>query len=188
MDITSEISMTIKFAEMVQMNKKSKFVRRIRLALELKDENGFFVYQWQNEHKKWDPYNADAMVQIAGALDKDQTSLSLTCQSRSYDIDLKKSVQTNTSTNVIRKVQRVKSSLFFLTWSICDCHSFVFLVAKLPLAASSVGATSNKRTLDDVEEEEKEEADEQPKSNKRRATSKSTGSAPSSSAGSLYES
>ena len=112
MDVTPEISMTIKFAEMIQMNKKTKFVRRIRLALELKDGNGFFVYQWQNEHKKWDPYNAEAMVQIAEALAKDQTSLSMTCQSRSYDIDLTKLVQTNTSTNVTRKVQRVKSSLF----------------------------------------------------------------------------
>ena len=74
--------------------------------------HGFFVYQWQNEHKKWEPYNAEAMIQIAEALDKDQTSLSLTCQTRSYDIDLKKLNQTNTSTNVIRKVQCIKSSSF----------------------------------------------------------------------------
>lgn len=160
-DITDEISMTIKFAEMIQMNKKTKFIRRIRLALELKDQNGFFVYQWQNEHKKWEPYNAEAMIQIAEALDKDQTSLSLTCQTRSYDIDLKKLNQTNTSTNVIRKVQCIKS------------------MAKLPLTASAVTTTSNKRTLDDAEEED--EAEQQTKSNKKRAVSKSAASAPSSS-------
>ena len=105
--------MTIKFAEMIQMNKKTKFIRRVRLALELKDQNGFFVYQWQNENKKWEPYNAEVMIQIADALQNDQTNLSVTCQSRSYDIDLKKLIQTNTSTNVTRKVQCVKSSLFF---------------------------------------------------------------------------
>lgn len=110
MDITDEIGMTIKFSEMIQMNRKTKFVRRVRLALELKDQSGFFVYQWQDDKKKWEPYNAEMMVHFADALDKDQTSLSVTCQSRPYDIDLKKLTQTNTSTNVTRKIQCVKSS------------------------------------------------------------------------------
>ena len=103
--------MTIKFDDMLQVNKKTKFMRRIRLCLELKDNNGFFVYEWQNENKKWEVYAAESMVKIADALNNDQTTVSFTCQTRSYDIDLKKLSQKNTSTNVIRKIHCVKSSL-----------------------------------------------------------------------------
>lgn len=110
MDITDQISMTIKFEEMTQVNKKTKFMRRIRLYLELKGNNGFFAYEWQNENKKWEVYTAESMVQIANALNNDQTTISITCQTRSYDIDLKKLNQKNTSTNVVRKIHCVKSS------------------------------------------------------------------------------
>lgn len=103
--------MTMKFEDMVQVNKKTKFMRRIRLCLELKDENGYFVYEWQNEHKKWEAYNAEIMIKIADAINNDQTTLSVTAQTRSYDIDLKKLIQTNTSTNVTRKIHCIKSSL-----------------------------------------------------------------------------
>lgn len=112
MNITDQISMTIKFEDMVQVNKKTKFMRRIRVCLELKDNNGFFVYEWQNENKKWEVYNVESMVKIADALNKDQTTVSITSQTRSYDIDLKKLHQKNTSTNVIRKIHCVKSSEF----------------------------------------------------------------------------
>ena len=111
-DITDQISMTIKFEDMVQVNKKTKFMRRIRLCLELKGNNGFFVYEWQNENKKWEVYTAESMVKLADALNNDQTTVSITSQTRSYDIDLKKLNQKNTSTNVSRKIRCVKSSTF----------------------------------------------------------------------------
>ena len=85
-------------------------MRRIRLCLELKDENGLFVYEWQNENKKWEPYTAENMIKIADAINNDQTTLSVTSQTRSYKIDLKSLIQTNTNTNVTRKIHRVKSS------------------------------------------------------------------------------
>jgi hypothetical protein len=105
--------MTIKFNEMIQINKKTKFMRRVRLCFELKDENGFFIYEWQNEKTKWEPYNAETMIKIVDAIDNDQLTLSVACENRSYDIDLKKLIQTNTTTNVIRKIHCVKSSLFY---------------------------------------------------------------------------
>jgi hypothetical protein len=104
--------MTIKFSDMVQINKTTKFMRRIRLCLELKDENGYFIYEWQNENKKWEGYIAEIMIKIADAINNDQTTLSITSQTRSYDIDLNKLIQTNTTTNVTRKIRCVKSSLF----------------------------------------------------------------------------
>lgn len=111
--------MTIKFDEMVQVNKKTKFMRRIRLCLELKDENGYFIYEWQNDNKKWEAYIAEVMIKIADAINKDQTTLSVTCLNRSYDIDLKKLIQINTSTNVKRKIHCVKSSLLGYLIEIC---------------------------------------------------------------------
>ena len=125
MDITDEISMTIKFIDMIQMNKKTKFMRRIRLCLEMKDVNGYSVYEWQNENKKWESYIAEVMVKIADTINNDQTTLSVTCQTRSYDIDLKKLTQTNTSTNVVRKIRCVKSSLSFDTFSLFITIYFV---------------------------------------------------------------
>ncbi len=104
--------MTIKFDDMVQVNKTTKFMRRIHLCLELKDKSGFFVYEWQNESKKWEAYTAEIMIKIADAINNDQTTLSVTCQNRSYDIDLKKLIQINASSNVTRKIHCVKSSLF----------------------------------------------------------------------------
>ena len=112
--MTDEITMTIKFDSMVQVNKKTKFMRRIRLSLELKDENGFVLYEWQNEKKKWEAYTAEVMIKIADAIANDETNLKVTCETRSYDIDLKKLIQANKSTNVKRKIRRVKSSLLQL--------------------------------------------------------------------------
>jgi hypothetical protein len=86
-------------------------MRRIRLYLEFKDKNGFFVYEWQND-KKWESYSAEIMVKIADAINNDQTTVSVTAENRSYNIDLGKLIQTNTSTNVTRKIRCVKSSLF----------------------------------------------------------------------------
>jgi hypothetical protein len=149
--------MTIKFPDMVQVNKKTKFMRRIRLYLEFKDKSGFFVYEWQNENKKWESYNAEIMIKIADAINNDQTTVSVTCQNRSYDIDLTKLIQKNTSTNVIRKIRCVKS------------------MARMSSGAPTT--SSNKRPLenDDEEEEEEEEEEEKlpPKSTtKKRAVSK----------------
>ncbi|CAF1189095.1 unnamed protein product [Rotaria sordida] len=151
-NITDEISMTIKFNDMIQMNKKTKFMRRIRLCLELKDENGFFIYEWQNENKKWEPYIAEIMIKIVDAINNDQTTLSVTSQNRSYNIDLKKLIQTNTSTNVTRKIHRIKS------------------MAKLP---SNTSTTSNKRSLENDEEPTES-------TTKKRAVSASSGSEKSS--------
>jgi hypothetical protein len=118
--------MTIKFPDMVQINKKTKFMRRIRVSLELKNENGFFIYEWQNENKKWEAYTAEIMVKIADAINNDQMTLSVTCGNRSYDIDLKKLVQINTSTNVSRKIHCVKSSLSEDFVDILDQIFFLF--------------------------------------------------------------
>lgn len=109
---TDETTLLIKFREMVQINQKTKFMRRIRLCMEFKDKNGFFVYEYENDNKKWIAYNAEIMIQIANAIENDQTVLSVNYQNQTYDIDLDKLIETNSKTNTTRKIHCVKSSLF----------------------------------------------------------------------------
>jgi hypothetical protein len=109
---TEEISMIIKYSDMVQINQKTKFMRRIRLCIELKDKNGFFVYEYENANKKWLVYNAEIMIKIANAIENEQDILSINYKNQAYDIDLENSTETNSETKVIRKIHCVKSSLF----------------------------------------------------------------------------
>jgi len=109
---TEEICMTIKFHDMVQINQKTKFMRRLRLCIEFKDKNGFFVYEYENENKKWLIYNAEIMIKIARATENDQMILPINYRDQSYEIDLEKLTETNLTTKVIRKIHCVKSSLF----------------------------------------------------------------------------
>jgi nuclear transport factor 2 (NTF2) superfamily protein len=104
--------MTIKFHDMVQINQKTKFMRRLRLCIEFKDKNGFFVYEYENENKKWLIYNAEIMIKIAHATENDQMILPINYRDQSYEIDLEKLTETNLTTKVIRKIHCVKSSLF----------------------------------------------------------------------------
>ncbi len=98
-------------------------MRRLRLCIELKDKNGFFVYEYQKENQKWFVYNAEAMIQIANAIEKDQTLLSINYQDQSYEIDLGKSIETNLDTKLSRKIHCVKSSRCF-----CSFFSFKYLL------------------------------------------------------------
>ncbi|CAF1137156.1 unnamed protein product, partial [Didymodactylos carnosus] len=81
---TDEIKMIIQFDSMVQMNKKTKFQRRIRLCIEIEEKN-------------------------ADVLKQEKTSLPFTVAGRNYKIDLDKMVQTNEATGLERKVHCVKS-------------------------------------------------------------------------------
>ncbi|CAF4852310.1 unnamed protein product [Rotaria sp. Silwood1] len=142
---TEEISLLIKFHDMVQINQKTKFMRRIRICIELKDKNGFFTYEYENENKKWFIYNVEIMIKIANTIENNQTLLSINYQNQSYDIDLDKLIEINLNTKVIRKIHCIKS------------------MAKLPLNVSTI---SNKRPLDNDESKENNK--------KKRNISKST--------------
>jgi hypothetical protein len=100
--------MIIKFTDMVQINQKTKFLRRIRICIELKGHNGFITYEYQQENKKWSIYNVEMMIQIARAIENDQRLLSI----NSHEIDLDKLIETNSDTKVNRKIHSIKSSMF----------------------------------------------------------------------------
>ncbi|UJR31675.1 hypothetical protein I4U23_019156 [Adineta vaga] len=142
---TEEVNMIIKLPDMIQINQKTKFMRRIRLCIDFQDKNGFFVYEYENDNKKWLTYNAEIMIQIANAVNSNQTVLPVTYRNQSYEIDLDQLIEKNLETETSRKIRYVKS------------------MAKLPLNVSTI---SNKRSLSN---------DENLESNKKkRAVSKST--------------
>ncbi|CAF3705239.1 unnamed protein product [Adineta steineri] len=123
---TEEICMTIKFTDMIQINQKTKFMRRLRLCIEFADKNSLSVYEYENESKKWLIYNAEITIKIAHAIENHQTTLLINNRNQSYEVDLEELTETNSETKAVRKIRRVKS------------------MAKLPLAVST---SSNKRSL-----------------------------------------
>jgi hypothetical protein len=153
--------MLIKFSDMVQLNQKTKFIRRIRICIEMKDKNGFYVYEYQKENQKWFVYNVEIMIKIANAIENDQKILSINYQNQSYDIDLNKLIEINSDTKITRKIRSIKSSVYWIFFVYFS--KLKFLVAKLPLNVSTI---SNKRSLGN---------DENLESNKKkRVISKST--------------
>lgn len=94
---------------MTQMNQKTKFLRRIRSSIEFSDRNGFYVYEYQKDEQKWFVYNVEIMLEIAKAIDNDEDLVSINYNNQTYEIDLKKSLETNSN----RKIRRIKSSSFF---------------------------------------------------------------------------
>ncbi|CAF0734869.1 unnamed protein product [Adineta steineri] len=123
---TEEICMTIKFTDMIQINQKTKFMRRLRLCIEFADKNSLSVYEYENESKKWLIYNAEITIKIAQAIENHQTTLLINNRNQSYEVDLEELTETNLETKAVRKIRRVKS------------------MAKIPLAVST---SSNKRSL-----------------------------------------
>ena len=160
---TEEVCMTIKFADMVQVNQKTKFMRRIRSCIELKDQNGFFVYEYENDNKKWMVYNTEIMVQIANALERGQTVISTKYRNQSYEIDLDQWIEKNVESEKVRNVRSVQSSLLRIVFINIHNKTALFVAAKLPLTVSTM---SNKRPVSDDETLEDKK--------KKRSVSKST--------------
>lgn len=68
----------------------------------------YYVWQWEDEKGKWNPYDAQVSADLENAKDSGKT-ISIVAAHRSYDLDLSKMEQINTVTNVARKFERCKS-------------------------------------------------------------------------------
>ena len=71
------------------------------------------MWQWEDEKGNYNPYSAAATLDLEEAQSAKESSYDLEACSRSYTIDLDKMEQTNTVTNVVRKVAREESSKWF---------------------------------------------------------------------------
>lgn len=99
---------------MIERNDTNELTHRIRLALELKDKNGVFFYEYQNDKKKWEIYNATILLQIAQAIDDDEMIVRVTTDdNETYEIDLDRLTEKNLKTDRVRKLHCIRSSLSF---------------------------------------------------------------------------
>ena len=68
------------------------------------------MWQWEDEKGNYNPYSAAATLALEEAKKAKESTYDLEACHRSYRIDMKKMEQTNTVTNVTRKVAREESS------------------------------------------------------------------------------
>lgn len=66
----------------------------------------YYNWEWQDEKGGWNPYGIKASLDLENGYHGDDKTVDVEACSRSYTIDIGKMEQTNTVTNVIRKVAR----------------------------------------------------------------------------------
>ncbi|KAK7475539.1 hypothetical protein BaRGS_00033228, partial [Batillaria attramentaria] len=108
-DVAPKVTMLLQPLKMVQKNKKTGYERRLRMAILDPGDSEYYVWQWEDEKGKWNPYSAAVSLELEEARETKKGSVSFEACHRSYDVDLAKMEQLNTVTNVKRKVARSKS-------------------------------------------------------------------------------
>ncbi|XP_053324498.1 poly [ADP-ribose] polymerase 2 [Spea bombifrons] len=101
------ISLQVDLKEMFQKNNQSGFQRPIRLAV--KEQEQFFVWQWQSDEDVWLDYDAETCVSLETAFHSDTKLVTLSLGGRQYNMDFKAMVQKNCSTQYKRNIQRCLS-------------------------------------------------------------------------------
>ncbi len=71
-----------------------------------------FVWQWQDEKNRWNPYSVEHSVSLELAKQNSDDSVDIIAAHRAYKIDLQTMEQSNVTTQVIRKVEREKIGMF----------------------------------------------------------------------------
>ncbi|KAM4809098.1 poly [ADP-ribose] polymerase 2 [Rhinophrynus dorsalis] len=102
------VSLQVDMKRMVQKNKQSGYQRPVRLAV--KDEDQFFVWQWQTDDGAWISYDSNTCISLETALQTDAKLVSLSLGDRAYTIDLADMVQKNNQTHNERQIQRCLSA------------------------------------------------------------------------------
>ncbi|KAL8613854.1 hypothetical protein ACOMHN_032844 [Nucella lapillus] len=146
-----KVIMVLQIEEGVQKNKKTGFERRIRMAIKDAKDNDFYVWQWQDEKGKWNPYSAALSLDLEGAQEKKEDEVSFEACHRSYTISMATMKQENTVTSVKRDVGRSKSDAEAAEGE-----------EEEPIASSSTV---------DVKEEAEEEEEEAPKKGRGKGSS-----------------
>ncbi|XP_068097266.1 poly [ADP-ribose] polymerase 2 [Hyperolius riggenbachi] len=101
------VSLQVDFKRMVQKNTKTGYQRPIRLAV--KEQDQYFVWQWQTDDQSWVCYDANTCVLLETALHADEKIVSLSLGGRPYTADLGTMIQKNNQTDYEREIQRCLS-------------------------------------------------------------------------------
>ncbi|XP_052061319.1 poly [ADP-ribose] polymerase 2-like [Mytilus californianus] len=107
-DVAGGASLEVVFDKMVQKNSKTGWSRRVRLAVKDDKSDDYYVWQWEDEKGKWNPYNAEHSIEIENARISGK-DLNIVANHRAYDIDFAQMEQVNTVTNVARTIDRCQS-------------------------------------------------------------------------------
>ena len=92
----------------------------------------FYAWQWEDEKGNYNPYSSTASLGLEEARSNKESTYDLEASHRSYRIDIAKLEQTNTTTDVVRKVSRAESSEYSLAYCIQlnkgNVHIFFFKI------------------------------------------------------------
>ncbi|XP_048742265.2 poly [ADP-ribose] polymerase 2-like [Ostrea edulis] len=143
-DVGKNFTIQVKMDHMVQKNKKSGWERRIRCCL--KEDEEFYVWQWKDEKGGWNPYSVVTCIDLERADGKGHVDFE--AFNRSYSIDVAKLEQINCTTDIRRKVERVKSNAIAP-----DPSSTGTVKSEIPETAKASG----KKTATKVKQEPSEE-------------------------------
>lgn len=105
-DVADGSSLEVLFDKMVQKNSKTGWSRRVRIAVKDDKTDDYYVWQWQDEKGKWNPYDVQVTCDLENARVSGKSTVSTVACHRSYDIDITKMEQINAVTNVSRTVDR----------------------------------------------------------------------------------
>ncbi|XP_063769523.1 poly [ADP-ribose] polymerase 2 [Pseudophryne corroboree] len=101
------VSLQVDLRRMVQKNTKNGYKRVIRLAV--KEQDQYFVWQWQSDDGSWVSYDADTCILLETALHADNKLVCLSLGGRPYNVDLGAMMQINSQTQHEREIQRCLS-------------------------------------------------------------------------------
>ncbi|XP_077317278.1 poly [ADP-ribose] polymerase 2 isoform X2 [Lithobates pipiens] len=101
------VPLQVDFKKMIQKNTKTGYQRKIRLSV--KEQDQYFVWEWQSDEDYWVSYDAKSCILLESALQHDGKRVSLNLGGKPYTVDLGAMVQINSQTQHEREIQRCLS-------------------------------------------------------------------------------
>ena len=74
----------------------------------------YYVWEWEDENGKWNPYNAKTCLDLMTAQKEEETWVASKAAGRSYTIHIDRMEQVNTATNVKRAVRLQKTGELYV--------------------------------------------------------------------------
>lgn len=108
LELSNGTKMVVIFEKMVQKNKVTGWERPVRMSIKDTSDGNYYTWCWEDEKNNLNAYGAGTCLDLEKGFKSNKTpsTLNVTACSRSYVIDWKKMEQTNTVTDVVRKVER----------------------------------------------------------------------------------
>ncbi|XP_038631572.1 poly [ADP-ribose] polymerase 2 [Scyliorhinus canicula] len=107
LSLAAKTTLQVDLKKMIQKNSQTGFERSIRYAV--KDQEDYFVWQWQDDDALWHPYSASVCVDLERARIKGEGTATLAIGRVRYTLDIGRMRQVNGKTKFERKMSRVQS-------------------------------------------------------------------------------